>query len=659
MELIEKLAKFVQDKCAQDLAKALNENSGLVVDFSDLDRFDPITADMLLEDPVTVIKAFEDAVRQMADEKVNIRIKNLPESRNIRIRSLRAKHLGKLWTIDAVIRSASEIKPQIYEALFECPDCLTRLAVPQDGNIVKKPAICNCGRRGDFTLVSKKMFDMRYVFGIEPFEITSGEQPGSVAFFLKEDLTTPKMQRKTDPGARLRIVGILKELPKTIKGRLSTKMDIYVEVNHVETSEIDFDDLSLTADDEEQIQKLAHDSDIYEKLKMSIAPAIYGHDEIKESVVMQLFGGVQHTMPDGSKVRGNIHILLTGDPGIGKTQILKLVTSIVPRGKYVSGTGASAAGLTAAVRKDEILGGWVLEAGALILANKSIIGIDEFDKIGKEDLIAMHEAMSIETVSIAKASIIATLPSQTAVLAAANPKYGRFDPYQSVAQQIQIPETLLSRFDLKFALRDIPDKDRDEKLADHVLLSRMEKDKMEPIINRQLLRKYIAYAKKHDNIQLTDEAAQEMKKFYIEMRSSHKGEDVPTIAITLRQYEALIRLAEASAKIRLDTKVRAQDSDRAIRLMKFSLYQLGYDYETGKIDVDRLESNMTANKRRRIAQVLEIIEGLQKTNEEGVSIEDIRAEAETQGIEQVDEIIERLRNNMTIFEPKAGFIRKL
>ena len=657
-DTVPRLEQFLREKCLQELDVALSEDKAVVVDYSVFDRFDIGIADRLLEDPESMLRAFREAADNIKQERIHVRFRNLPQSRNIRIRSLRSKHLNRMWSVDATIKAASEVKPQIYEAVFECPECSKKIVQPQESNILQKPAQCECGRRGDFALVEKKLYDVRWLQGIEPFEITTGEQPGEISVLLKEDLTTPKMQKKTDPGSRLRITGVLKELPKRIKGKLSTKMDMYLEAVFAEPSEIEFEELEITAEDEKKILALSRDPQVYEKLKVSIAPGLWGFDEIKEAVLLQLFGGIVHHLPDGSRIRGNIHILLTGDPGVGKTHLLKLVSSVVPRGRYVSGSGVSGAGLTATVVKNEAIGGWVLEAGALILCNKGLIAIDEFDKMSRDDQIAMHEATSIETVSIAKASIVATLPAQTAVLAGANPQYGRFDPYKPVADQIQIPETLLSRFDLKFALQDRPDKAADSELADHIIMTRRSPHAVEPLIDRNLLRKYIAYAKQTSSMELTEDAAASLKDFYVDMRNRNATSESSSVSITLRQYEALIRLAEASAKIRLDTKIRMEDAERAIRLMKYSLTQLGYDYETGRIDIDRVEGGMPASKRRKISLVMEIIEALQKESRE-IAVEDIRAEAENRGIEGVDEVIERLRREGTIFEPRAGFIRKV
>src|SRR3989338_228784 len=286
MDLQEKFEKFLREYYDSELRKAVNDEKALVVDFSVLDRFDPLTADELLEQPEMVLAIFNAAAASVvnADERVNVRVRNLPESRNIRIRNLRAVHLNRLWTISATIRGASEVKPQIYEAVFECPDCKAKISVQQSGKIVQKPSMCECGRRGDFSLVEKKMFDVRWLKAQEPFEVTSGEQPGEIGATLKEDLTTPRMQRKTDPGSNLTIVGILKEVPKHIKGKLGTNMDILLEANHVETSQVEFEELDITPEDEMKIKELSANPNIYDMLRSSIAPGIYVFEEIKDSV---------------------------------------------------------------------------------------------------------------------------------------------------------------------------------------------------------------------------------------------------------------------------------------------------------------------------------------------------------------------------------------
>jgi replicative DNA helicase Mcm len=244
------------------------------------------------------------------------------------------------------------------------------------------------------------------------------------------------------------------------------------------------------------------------------------------------------------------------------------------------------------------------------------------------------------------------------VLAGANPKLGRFDPYRTIIEQIDIPETLLSRFDLKFVLRDIPDRAKDEKLADHIIVSRITPEQITPEIDIGLLKKYLAYARqKITSLILTPEAAKMLKDFYVDMRNAAPESGV--VSITLRQYEALLRLAEASARIRLDTQVRIEDGDRAIRLMKYSLMQLGFDRETGQIDIDRIESGIGASQRSKIRIILDIVESLQKQTGREVAIDDVLAEAESQGVERAEEVINKLKQEGMIFEPRSGFIKKL
>ena len=363
-------------------------------------------------------------------------------------------------------------------------------------------------------------------------------------------------------------------------------------------------------------------------------------------------------MKDKTKFRGDIHILLVGDPASGKSQLLKLTPNIMPRGKYVSGKGTTAAGLTATVTKDELMGGWVLEAGAIVLANKGLLSVDEFEKMDQQDQVAMHEALEQGSVSIAKASIMATLPAQTSVLAGANPKFSRFDSYRSIAEQITIVDTLLSRFDLKFILRDVPNSEQDKKVVEHILKARENEYKeAEPSINPEMVRKYIAYSKANCKPKLTPETGKVLKDFYLKTRKKAEGGYAP-IPITLRQFEALIRLSEASAKIQLSDYIRKEDTQRAIRLMQFSLRQLGYDPETGSIDIDKSEGATSYSERSKLRVVLDIITDLSQKKKE-IPLKELQDAAKKEGIENIEELIERLKREGMLFEPSPGFVQKI
>jgi len=661
---VDKFEEFFNQFYQNELMVAASKGqTSIEIDFRLLDKFDPMLADKLLNDPDELLQQARDAISNVDLPEGSViiepRFNNLPEESTFRIRNIRSEHMGKFICLEGVVRRASEVKPHILYGIFECADCGNHMETLPVDKIVSPPFICDkCGRKGRFDLVDKKLFDARMVTVEEPFEITTGEKSAQMNVFLKNDLTAPGVQRKHDPGNRLKINGIVREIRRIIKGKMKTELGVLIDANHVETTEIEWEELNISDEDIDEIKRLAADPEIYNKIVGSIAPSIFGLDQVKVAVMFQLFGGVPRILADGIRIRGDIHVLLLGDPSTAKSQILKHVSHIMPRGKYVSGRGASAAGLTATVVKDEDMGGWVLEAGAMILTNKSLLAIDEFDKIGKDDQVAMHEAMSIQTVSIAKASIIATLPAQVSILAGANPKLSRFDKYKGIAQQIDIPDTLLSRFDLKFVLKDEPNKERDRKLAEHILETRLNAGKSEPILKPEFLRKYLAYARKYAQPEMTIEAARALTEFYIEMRSKSTAD---TIAITLRQNEALMRLSEASAKIRLSNRVEIQDAKRAIDVMEFSIRDLGYDVETGNIDIDRIEEKTSSTQRTKIHMLLDIIEMLEKKLGRPVPKDEVMAEAQEEGlsVKTAEEILDRLKKEGFTFEPKTGFVQRI
>jgi len=270
----------------------------------------------------------------------------------------------------------------------------------------------------------------------------------------------------------------------------------------------------------------------------------------------------------------------------------------------------------------------------------------------------MHEALEQGTVSIAKASIMAMLPAQTSVLAGANPKFSRFDSYRSIAEQITIVDTLLSRFDLKFVLRDVPNAEQDRNVVEHILKAREgDYKEAEPVIDPAMIRKYIAYAKANCKPKLTPETGKTLKEFYLRTRKQAEGGNAP-IPITLRQFEAMMRLSEASARIQLSDFVRKEDAQRAIRLMKYSLRQLGYDPETGAIDVDKSEGGTSYSERSKLRRLLDIITELSAKKKE-IPVKDLEAAARKEGIEDIDERLERLKREGMLFEPSPGFVQKI
>jgi len=358
------------------------------------------------------------------------------------------------------------------------------------------------------------------------------------------------------------------------------------------------------------------------------------------------------------------HNFIANNVYIHNSQLLKRSAVVAPKARFVSGKGVSGAGLTAAVVKDEFLSGWSLEAGAMVLANKGILMIDEMDKMTDEDRSAMHEGLEQQTISISKANIQATLRCETTILAAANPKFGRFDPYEPIAKQINLPPALINRFDLIFSIKDLPDKEKDEKLA-HFILTMHQKHQTEHVdISTELLRKYLIYAKQKIIPKLSEQALEELKEYYVRMRSSGISEDkeLKAIPISPRQLEALVRLSEASAKVRLSDTITRKDAKYAINLLHYCLEQVGMDPETGKIDIDRISTGITTSERTKILGVRELIHELEeKLNTKAVPLEEIIKAAQEKGLneEKVMESLEKLKRSGDLFEPRKGFISRI
>ena len=670
---IERFEQFFRERYYKELmsvAREYPEQRSLNINFSDLDKFDVELADLFLAEPEETLKQAKDAIGEIdlpidGEYSLNVRVSKLPSSQEINIRNLRAKHIDKFVSIEGIIKSAADVRPEAIRATFECPECKHEMVLPQITRKLIEPYMCDnptCGRKGKFKLIGTDLVDAQKLKVQEPPEdLVGGEQPSQLHIILSDDLVSPLERRKVMPGNRIRIAGIIRKIPITTQaGGKTNRFDLYMEANHIQPIEREFEEIELSKEDIAEIKKMSKDPEIYAKLIHSVAPSIYGYEDVKEAILYQLFGGVPKKQPDGTKIRGNIHLFLLGDPAVGKSQMLWYVSGLAPKGRFVSGKKASGVGLTAAVVKDDFAGGWALEAGALILANNGIACVDEFDKMESDDRSAMLEAMEQGTISVAKAGIVTTLRANTAVLAAANPKYGRFDSYRPISDQIDLSPVILSRFDLKFPIKDIPDKKRDKELVEHVLDSFVEPKSIEPEISTQFIRKYIAYAKTRCKPTITQEAKREIKNFYLEWRGKYIGEgENQSVALTPRQLEALVRLAEASAKVRLSNKATIEDAKRATRLLELSLKLLGTEPETGKIDIDRIDAGTSAIKRSKINTMLNIIEDLTEKIGKDVPTEEIVKEASERGIEKAaaTEFLEEMKKKGDLYESKPGHLQ--
>lgn len=653
---VAKFEEFFSTKYKDTVFEALEkypDERSVVVNYSELEMFDPDLADLLIEKPEEVLKASQKAIKNIdplgKNAELNIRFENIRN--NIQLRYLRSKYIGKFVAVDGIVRKTDEIRPRIVNALFECRSCMRLQEVPQTSNMISEPALCQeCGGRSFKLLQEESEFmDTQTTKLQEPLEnLSGGEEPKQIVVVMEDDLVDT-----VTPGDIVKITGIM----RTVRDEKTKRFKNYIYGNYIEPLEQEFEELKISEEDEEEIKKLAADPQVYNKIINSTAPSIQGYREVKEAIALQLFGGSAKELEDKTRIRGDIHILIVGDPGIGKSQMLKYVSKLAPRGIYTSGKGTSGVGLTAAAVRDEF-GGWSLEAGALVLGDRGNVCVDELDKMRSEDRSAIHEALEQQTISIAKAGIMATLNSRCSVLAAANPKFGRFDQYKSIGEQIDLPSPILSRFDLIFVVEDKPNVERDSKLAAHIL--NIHKDTSIPFeIEPELLRKYIAYARREVAPKLTNDAIAVLQEFYVGMRGSAAEDDSP-VPITARQLEALIRLSEASSRIRLGTEVTGEDAKRAITIQQKCMKQVGYDPETGKLDIDKVEGRPAKSDRDKIRIVTEVINELSEEyggrTPKNILITEM-SDRYNMSEEKAEEIIRILKRKGIIFEPQQGYLK--
>ena len=654
---IAKFEEFFSTSYKDDVFEILEkypDERSLSVDYEALEMFDPALADLLIDKPEEVINAAQIAIKNIdplvKDADIHIRFENL--SNIIPLKTLLSKYIGTFVAADGIVRKTDEIRPRIETGVFECRGCMRLHEVEQtSSNTILEPSLCSeCGGRS-FRLLQEesRYIDTQTARMQEPLEnLSGGTEPKQMLMVLEDDLVD-----KLNPGDKVRITGTL----RTFREERSGKFKNYIYVNHIEPLEQEFEEIQLSEEDEEKILELSKDPNIYDKIIKSTAPSIRGYRDVKEAIALQLFGGSAKQLEDETKLRGDIHILIVGDPGIGKSQILKYVSRLAPRSIYTSGKGTTGAGLTAAAVRDE-LGGWSLEAGALVLGDQGNVCVDELDKMRAEDRSALHEALEQQTVSIAKAGIMATLNSRCSVLAAANPKFGKFDSYKILAEQIDLPAPIISRFDLIFVIEDKPTREGDSKLADHILKIHQE-NTIDYEIEPDLLRKYIAYARKTANPTLTDEANQVLKEFYVNTRNSNP-EEQSTVPITARQLEAIIRLAEASAKIKLKEFVEKEDAEKAVRLQMACLKQVGIDPETGEIEVGVLSGAPPKSDRDKIQRVSEEIKLLEEEYAGDAPLNILKSNmSEKYGVseDKTEQIVRNLVQKGVLYQPTTGYFR--
>jgi replicative DNA helicase Mcm len=659
----DKLEKFLHRK---EILKELRRlaaagQKSLVVEFEQLLEFDMELSKALLEGPNDFLEASDAVLTEITKlPGMRLRVKGLDKSTVIR--DIRAAQVGKFIQVEGILTRSSEVKPEVKEAVFKCLRCGELNHVMQIDEVFREPLICenpNCNMRGPFKLEveSSEFRDWQSVRIQErPEELRGGRMPRQLDCIIKDDFVD-----KAVPGNHMVASGVLRVFQEGMFRQRKTTFRKILFINHIEVMQKGVEETELSPEDEARIKEMGKDPWLRNLVIQSISPSIYGYEPVKEGIALQLFGCSPVELPDGARIRGDTHILLTGDPGTAKSEMLKWVSQVAPRGLFTSGKKATGAGLTAAAVRDEIGGGWTLEAGALVITDGGLCCIDEFDKMSDEDRGAILESLEQQTISVAKAGIIATLNTRTSVLSAANPKGGRFDRQRLISEQIDLPPVILSRFDLIFVMRDEPSAERDRTIAHHMLeLHREPTRVVKPPLDVDTLRKLIIYARKSVDPKFEDEEVlKTIENFYVKWRSVAESGESP-VPITPRQLEALIRLAKANARMRLSDHVTVEDANRAIKIVSFYLREAGVDTETGKIDIDVLMTGKSRSQREKLQRVLDIIKELETEYGGAAPVEQIKRVAETDGISIsfVEKMLEEELRRGHLYEPKQGMVSR-
>merc|ERR1719481_52359 len=664
----------------------LNEEPYLAINCAHIQQFDEDLYRQLVCYPQEVIPAMDMGVNEVffdkypeMDLRQQIQVRPFNADKTANMRSLNPEDIDQLITVTGMVIRASNLIPEMAVAHFQCSVCRNTAEVEIEQGRIAEPTLCpNCQTNHSFALVhNRSRFTDKQMVKLQesPDDMPAGQTPHTVVLYVHGDLVD-----SVQPGDRVAVTGVYRAVPQRSNPKMRNLLSVYkthIDVVHFRKTDQDrlhTCDSAASLDDEtvSMLKDLSEKKDIYERLARAVAPSIYENEDVKKGILLQLFGGNRKDFSKTGRAnfRAELNILLCGDPGTSKSQLLQYVYNLIPRSQYTSGKGSSATGLTAYVTRDTETGQLVLQTGALVLADNRVCCIDEFDKMNETTRSVLHEVMEQQTLSIAKAGIICQLNARTSILAAANPIHSKWDPRGTVMENIQLPPTLMSRFDLVFLILDPQDEQYDKKLARHLvsLYYRDQSQQEEDIYSMDILRDYIKYAKQTFSPVLSDSAGQQLIENYVEMRKIGAGRG--QITAYPRQLESLIRLSEAHARMRFSKTVELEDVEEAARLHREALKQSSTDPLTGRIDASILATGQSSSGRKRRVEVMTALKALlrKKTKQASINIDTLLKEFRSSSDIQItrdmyedalrdlteEHVILRNRNNVRILTPAAG-----
>lgn len=687
---VEFLTVYCEDELAE-LCQQWPDKRSLWIDYADLYQFDSDLAEELRaapereQDNWSKALADVDVPVDVPLDEATVRVHNLdPHTR--KLEKVRGEDVGELIALSGQISKVSAVRPLVKDAAYECKRCGAVTTVPVSGELTPPHECKGCQRQGPFELDYHKsdVVDHQLVRIKQPPEdaSTSTQIGNEIDAHVEGDLVG-----LPDAGERADIPGILEAIPNDKNPTLDFEFDAWA----IDKRGEGYHDLDIGAHREE-IERIVTDDNPFEALAGSIAPGITGgrdvdietpwgetHDKywwVRLAVgVANLFGGWRRARGDGTYHRGSSHTLLMGDPSTGKSTIMQAVEKISPRSAAESGKNASGVGLTAAAVRDDFGDSqWSLEAGALVKAHNGVACIDEIDKMDKDGLSRLHSALEKQRLEINKAGIDATLKCETSMLAAGNPKDSRFSKYETDTEQIDIVSSLLDRFDLVFTFKDVPQRDRDESIAESVIESRIEsglvatnqldegeRSTASPAVPPETLRAWVAHARQSVRPVIEDDAVTErLREFYVDIRMANDGEDEAAVPATVRTLDGLLRLSEAFARVRLSDTVEMADVELAIAVLSVSLNDVGYDPETGDLDADYRSGRTSWSQQDRINKVKGIIDNL-SSHDTGAGRDNVIETAVSAGMDEdkAGATIDLLKKKGEITEPSTNHYRKI